>query len=372
MLVSRRYDIDWLRVIAIGLLLIYHIAIGFQPWGVFIGFIQNSETLESIWTPMSMLNVWRIPLLFFVSGMGVYFAIQRRSWKALLLERTKRILLPFIFGMLLIVPLHIYLWQSYYNQDLSYMVNPAHLWFLANIFIYVLIFTPLFFYLKSRQQGKIYAAFHRLMGNPIALLILMIPFIAEANMVQPKNFELYAMTPHGFWIGMLAFMIGFFCVYFGSSFWQNVTRCRWFLLVIAFTLYILRMQQVTVDLSAYLIPVESNLWIYAIFGFGYKYLNRPSKALAYLSSAAYPIYIIHMFFLYLASWLFFPLGMHPVVKLIAVIVFTFAGCFLSYEFLIRRIVWVRPLFGLKPKEDKANNVAKANKVVENSVETHLI
>lgn len=61
---NRRYDIDWLRVIAIGLLLIYHIAIGFQPWGVFIGFIQNDEALESIWIPMSMLNVWRIPLLF--------------------------------------------------------------------------------------------------------------------------------------------------------------------------------------------------------------------------------------------------------------------------------------------------------------------
>ncbi|WP_188467673.1 acyltransferase family protein [Marivirga lumbricoides] len=372
MLIDRRYDIDWLRVIAIGLLLIYHIAIGFQPWGVFIGFIQNNEALEGIWAPMSMLNVWRIPLLFFVSGMGVYFAIQRRSWKALLLERTKRILLPFIFGILVIVPLHIYLWQSYYNQDLSYMVNPAHLWFLANIFIYVPIFTPLFFYLKSRQQGEIYAAFHRLMGNPIALLVLMIPFIAEAKIVQPENFELYAMTPHGFWIGMVAFLTGFFCVYFGTSFWHNVSRCRWSFLVVAFALYILRMQQVTVDLSAYLIPVESNLWIYAIFGFGYKYLNRPSKALAYLSSAAYPIYIIHMFFLYLASWLFFPLGIHPVVKLIAVIVFTFAGCFLSYEFLIRRIVWVRPLFGLKAKTAKVKIAIATNEELETPLPEKLL
>ncbi|MFK7953754.1 MAG: acyltransferase family protein, partial [Ekhidna sp.] len=89
---ERRYDIDWLRVIAIGLLLIYHIAIGFQPWGVLIGFIQNSESIEAIWTPMSMLNIWRIPLLFFVSGMGVWFAMQRRSWKELLMDRAKRIL----------------------------------------------------------------------------------------------------------------------------------------------------------------------------------------------------------------------------------------------------------------------------------------
>ena len=76
---TRRYDIDWLRVIAIGLLLIYHIAIIFQPWGIFIGFMQNNESLESLWIPMAMLNVWRIPLLFFVSGMGVCFAIKKRT-----------------------------------------------------------------------------------------------------------------------------------------------------------------------------------------------------------------------------------------------------------------------------------------------------
>src|SRR3989337_1686885 len=95
---SRRYDIDWLRVIAIGLLLIYHIAIAFQPWGVMIGFIVNKKPWQSLWIPMTMLNVWRIPLLFFVSGMGVYFAIQNRNFKQLLLERAGRILVPFVFG----------------------------------------------------------------------------------------------------------------------------------------------------------------------------------------------------------------------------------------------------------------------------------
>src|SRR5687767_13305909 len=100
---NRRYDIDWVRVIAIGLLLIYHVAIGFQSWGILISFITSNEPWESLWLPMAMLNVWRIPLLFYVSGMGVYFAIQNRSWKQLLLERAGRILLPFLFGIVLIV-----------------------------------------------------------------------------------------------------------------------------------------------------------------------------------------------------------------------------------------------------------------------------
>jgi len=71
----RRYDVDWLRVMAIGLLLIYHVAIGFQPWGGTIGFITNGESWETLWLPMSLLNVWRIPFLFVVSGMGVYFSM---------------------------------------------------------------------------------------------------------------------------------------------------------------------------------------------------------------------------------------------------------------------------------------------------------
>ena len=66
---NRRYDIDWLRVIAIGLLLIYHIGIGFQPFGVLIGFIQSNKPLDTLWVPMSIpaaINL--VHLLDFHSG----------------------------------------------------------------------------------------------------------------------------------------------------------------------------------------------------------------------------------------------------------------------------------------------------------------
>jgi hypothetical protein len=154
MTTERRHDIDWLRVIAIGLLLIYHIAIIFQPWAMFIGFIRSDELMENLWKPMSLLNVWRIPLLFYVSGMGVYFAIRKRNWKELLLERSKRILLPFLFGMIAIVPLQFMMFQEYYNLPIGYYAHPAHLWFLGNIFIYVLILLPFFYYLKKIEEGR--------------------------------------------------------------------------------------------------------------------------------------------------------------------------------------------------------------------------
>jgi peptidoglycan/LPS O-acetylase OafA/YrhL len=347
MLDNRRYDIDWLRVIAIGLLVIYHIAIGFQPWGVFLGFIQNSETVEWIWTPMAMLNVWRIPLLFFVSGMGVYFAIQRRDWKALLIERTKRILVPYIFGILAIVPLHVWIWKNYYHQDMEFALSPMHLWFLGNIFVYVLIFTPLFFYLKKHPNGKFQQIMSKLLSHPAGLLLLMIPFVAEAELLHPDSFEYYAMNAHGFWIGMLAFLTGFLCVYSGQAFWSTVTRWRWLMLAIAATLYTLRLLEGEFIAPLYLKSIESNLWIFTVFGFGHRYLNKPSGALTYLSQSAYPIYILHMIFLYLASWLLFPMDMPAPFKLALVILLTFIGCFAAYELVVRRIRFVRPLFGLK-------------------------
>jgi peptidoglycan/LPS O-acetylase OafA/YrhL len=343
----RRYDIDWLRVIAIGLLLVYHIGIGFQPWGVFIGFIQSDRSLGSLWIPMAMLNVWRIPLLFFVSGMGVCFAIRKRNWKQLLQERAKRIFLPFLFGVFFIVPLHLLIWQKYYRQDMIYSPNPGHLWFLANIFIYVILLSPVFFYLKRNENGKINRWLRNMYGNPLGLLLIIIPFVLEALIVRPETYETYAMTLHGFMLGLLAFFFGFTCIISGNVFWQNILKWRWLLLSIAAILFLVRLIEFELKAPVYLVAIESNIWIFAVFGFAYKYLNHPGKTLSYLSQGAYPIYIIHMLFLYLGSFLIMPLGIPTGLKLILIVTFTGVGCFSFYELIIRRTSFLRPLFGLK-------------------------
>ena len=185
---ERRYDMDWLRVIAIGLLLLYHIGIGFQPWGVFIGFIQNDNPLEALWIPMTMINIWRIPLLFFVSGMGVSFALRKRNWKQLLSERAGRILTPFVFGLLFIVPLHSLIWQKYYHQDIIYNTGPGHLWFLANIFIYVIVLLPSFIFLKNNIHGKVISWLNILYTRPVGLLVITSAFVLEALRISKGRF----------------------------------------------------------------------------------------------------------------------------------------------------------------------------------------
>jgi membrane-bound acyltransferase YfiQ involved in biofilm formation len=343
---DRRYDIDWLRVIAIGLLLLYHIGIVFQPWAVFLGFLQSNEPIESLWPPMAMLNVWRIPLLFFVSGMGVCFAIRKRNWKQLIIERTRRILVPFLFGMVILVPIHVLIWQNYYHQDLRYAPHPGHLWFLGNIFIYVVLLSPLFFLMRNRQQGRVLRGLSWLFSNPLGLLLITALFVLETLAVRPERYAMFAFTFHGFLLGLVAFLSGFTVVITGPAFWNTVRRWRWIYLVAAVMSYMIRYLVFGLEAPGILAAAESTFWIFSALGFGYRYLNRPGKTLNYLSQAAYPVYILHMIFLYAGASLILPLEIPAVFQLILVTGITAAGCMGSYE-IIRRLSFLRPLFGLK-------------------------
>ena len=343
---ERRYDIDWLRVIAIGLLLFYHIAIIFQPWAMFIGFMKNDETLEGLWKLMSMLNVWRIPFLFYVSGMGLYFAMKKRNFQQLIAERSKRILLPFIFGIVAISPLHFLIFQKYYHLPLSYYPHAGHLWFLGNIFAYVLLLSPLFLFLIRKEDGKFRRILSSLMSNPAGPLAISVFFVAEAVIVKPQLFTLYAETLHGFFLGLLAFFFGFLLVYSGKEFWLTVLKWKWLYFGLAIVLYIIRLLVFETNSPGYLMAIESNSWIFSVFGFGYQFLNKPGKILSYFSQAAYPVYIIHMFALYAGAMIILPLEISPVMKFILITSFTFLTCILIYEFLIRRISFIRPLFVL--------------------------
>ncbi|MEA3462156.1 MAG: acyltransferase family protein, partial [Bacteroidota bacterium] len=246
-----------------------------------------------------------------------------------------------------IVPLHLFIWQKYYNQDIVYSIQVSHLWFLANIFIYVVVLSPLFFYLMRNDNMRFARWLKRLFSSPMGLLFITSAFVVEAILIKPESFETYSMTLHGFLLGLLAFLFGFVVVQSGEGFWQTVKRWRWVLLLLAVALYVVRLIEFDLMAPNYLKAIESNMWIFAVFGFGYTYLNKQSKVLSYLSQAAYPVYILHMIFLYLGSWLLVPLQIPIYLKLVGVMVITFTGCFVFYEFLIRRVRFLRPLFGLK-------------------------
>lgn len=136
-------------------------------------------------------------------------------------------------------------------------------------------------------------------------------------------------------------------MYVGKSFWKNVLQWRWLYLAVAAVLFTVRFVVFATEAPGFLTVIESNSWIFAVFGFCHKHLNKPSKVLSYLSTAAYPVYIIHMVVLYGASVLVLPLHLPVYLSFPLIVMATFVGCYALYELVIRRIPFLRPFFGLR-------------------------
>lgn len=344
---QRRHDVDWLRTLAMGLLILYHIVISFQPWARAIGFIQNDQTLEWLWIPMSMLNVWRIPLLFMVSGMGARFAMERRDMKQFLTDRTVRILLPLSFGFFFICPITFYIVKSYYDVEVGYSPNAGHLWFLINIFCYVLYFLSLLWTLKTYPENAVLRFLAKLLRRPWVIFAAAIPLMLEAWLINPEYFASYP-TPHGHALGAICFGLGLLFVSLKDAFWSAVQRIRGLSLGLAFALFLVRLLVFELaDVPKFMVAFESMCWMLAILGYASVSINRPSPRLAYFSQAVYPVYIIHFPIQYAITYYLVPLSVPATLKLGILLVGTFGVSLLVYQFIIRRLRWLRPLFGMK-------------------------
>jgi surface polysaccharide O-acyltransferase-like enzyme len=85
----------------------------------------------------------------------------------------------------------------------------------------------------------------------------------------------------------------------------------------------------------------------AVLGFGSLYLNRPSRSLAYLSQAVYPVYIVHLPVQFTIAYFLLPLPLPASSKLILLLAGTFGISLVLYDYALRRLKWVRPLLGMK-------------------------
>jgi glucans biosynthesis protein C len=67
---ERRLDLDWIRIIAFGFLIFYHVGMLFVPWDFHVKSAHIVPGLEPL---MLTLNPWRLFLLFLVSGAATRF-----------------------------------------------------------------------------------------------------------------------------------------------------------------------------------------------------------------------------------------------------------------------------------------------------------
>jgi hypothetical protein len=174
-----------------------------------------------------------------------------------------------------------------------------------------------------------------------------LPLMAEGWLVNPQAYAAYADTMHGYLLGLVCFFLGFIIISAGDAFWPAVMRIRWPALGIAFLLYLVRLRGFALQGPGWLVALESWCWMLGVLGLAAGNLNRRSDLLRYLSTAVYPVYIVHLPVQFALATYLIPLPLPALTKYALLLGGTFGISFLIYEFVLRRIRWLRPLFGLR-------------------------
>jgi len=357
---------DWIRVIAFDLLIIYHIGMIFVPWNYHI---KNNEISESFILPMMFLNQWRLPLLFIISGMGTRYALSYKSTGLFIRERILRLFIPLLLGILIIVPPQVYLerlnqsvhYGSYFDfyKTLFQGIYPQgnlswhHLWFIVYLLFFTLLLTPVFVYVRNNPENKIINKLQcAIEKHPLAIYSLTIPLIFIEVWLYPKFG--YTLAFWGDWYALAFYMILFFYGYvfvsMKATFWKLTEHKRFvflgFAVVFAILYFILPVTSIPIP-KPILRIINLWSWILTLLGFSVKYLNKPSNFLSYRNEAVYPFYILHQTVLLALAFYIVKWNVSIATKFILLLISTYGITWLIYEFIIRKNNCMRLIFGIK-------------------------
>jgi len=383
---NRRHDIDALRALAFALVIVYHLAMYYVAgWG---WHLKSPHAAEWLQLPMRALNLWRMDLVFLVSGLA--FGFLRRGTpgaRALWRQRSSRLLVPLAFGMAVIVP-----YQPYAQMVAGGVIAPGfgdfllryasggpwprgafegwevgvtwnHLWYLPYLWLYTTAVIALLPLLDSATGRRLAGAFTSLRGGALAILPLL-PLVAYSLLLWPHFPVITHDLIHDGWAHAVYFTLFLYGYWIGTDagWWAEALRLRWRTLVAAVLLlalhFALRAQltsatplggRIVVRIAA-----DAYLWcaLLAVLGWAHRWLNRPWPWLAWANESVYPWYILHQTLIIVAIVWLAPLRLGPVIEPLLLLVLTVAGCW-AITALVRRSQLMRPLFGLRGSREDA-------------------
>jgi Acyltransferase family len=377
---ERRVDLDWVRISAFGLLILYHVGMLYVSWGFHIKSAHRIAELEPL---MLLLNPWRLALLFLVSGAATRFMLGKLTAGQLLRSRSLRLLPPLIFGTLVIVPPQAYeqilesvgydggFLDFYLTQYFAFghafcdpgpcLLLPTwnHLWFVAYLWVYTMVLGGVLLAVPDLVR-RVEQAIAPIFSGSLLLVLPAAMFAAYRLWLLPRFPQTHALS--GDWYNHAlygsVFLLGFL-VARTDSVWSALQRFRWLALVTAAALFasglVLRPlyplgQPIPPVLKIYAgLAYGCYQWfcIVAVLGFARRWLNRDSAARRYLTDAVFPYYIVHQIAIILIAHGLRGLGLPASIEASIVISGTLASCAVTCE-IVRRIGVLRPLFGLKP------------------------
>jgi peptidoglycan/LPS O-acetylase OafA/YrhL len=196
---TRVHYLDWLRVLAVLGVFLYHAGHPFDTTG---WHVKNEDQSAALTVVMDFLGLWGLPLFFLIAGAGSVLALRWRTAAQYLRERVQRLLVPLVVGYLLLSPVQSFIEETHFGRYSGSFLPfvpaffgrvrddlleaglspgplvvgwPYHLWFLAFLLWFSLLGLPLLSWLRGTGGRRLSGWLGRLAERRGAVLLLALP-----------------------------------------------------------------------------------------------------------------------------------------------------------------------------------------------------
>ena len=375
---ERHYDNDWLTVLAMLVIFFFHCGrfFNFEDWHV-----KNNRLDEGMTLFVVIVAQWIMPLFFILSGISSYYSLKSRTIGRYIGNRFLRLVIPLIFGtFVLLIPVQVWIeryshaqfdgtfiefyphyFEGFYGFGGNFAWMGLHLWYLEMLFVFTLLTSPLFIFLKKvRIQGLISGA-ATFFSKKGAIFLFGIPlFLVEWVVnLQPEG---VGMRRFGGWspFSYLVIFVTGFQIAFDLKYREVLESYRFFSLALGLSttslMFFFHIDLAPLgDFAEYHLTVLSRsfnswFWLAAILGFGNRLLKFNNRILKYAREAVLPFYILHQTVIvvigfYIAHW-----ETSVMVKFFTLFPLSFIVIIAWYDLLIKRVEVLRFVFGMQGKK----------------------
>lgn len=367
---------DWLRIGAFGVLILYHIGMFFVPWP---WHVKTDAFQDWLVYPMIASAPWRLPLLFLVSGFAsrALLAKPGSTLRRFMAQRSWRLLLPLAFGIVLIIPpqswveamangtytgSYVRFWFNQYFRfgELGGVFLPTynHLWFVVYLFAYTAVLTILLAILPMSTRHFLQATFDRVAAHPLAVLTIPFVWLALARVIIWPEGGPGPQMLWGDWyrhtVYFPAFLFGF-ALASSHGVWTAIRATFKVALgigTIAYcgVLFVLARDTGGLPENGITLGIlqQAQAWgiVLGLLGVADRFLNQDAHWRNYLALGVFPFYIVHQTIIVLVGWTMLNAGANVALQFVAILTATLIGSWLFYE-LARRLGPLRPIAGLQ-------------------------
>jgi surface polysaccharide O-acyltransferase-like enzyme len=371
---NRLYFIDYIRVFAFLLLIFFHSALPFVNYNWEVKNEQKSDLLLSL---VLWFHQWRLPLLFFISGAGIYFSLKSRNILNFTLERFRRLFIPLVFAMLFTIPIQVYVeylqkgrvkgsYFDFYPSVWEFVPYPdgsltwSHMWFIVYLLTFILLLIPLFSILKIKILEKYKDKLSNVLSSKYLFVLVFLIQYYIYYQYYLKFPEQGSLVEDWFvFNSSITYLILGYLFASSNVFWDNCERYRKINLSIAiitsiilFVNYYLHNalpKKEGLNTQVYFILDALQIWsiILTIVGYAKKYLTKSTPILQYLNKAVFPFFIIHQTIIVGLGYWIVQLKVSILPKYLLLSLCSSLLIYTLYEYVIRRTKLTRFLYGMK-------------------------